>query len=191
MKCAKCRGFFPDTSRLVAHHKIELTAANVTNPAIALNPANIEIVCYDCHNAEHKRFGYGKREVFIVYGSPLSGKFSFVAQTAGRGDLILDMDRLYSAVSNTALYDKPDNLRFNVFALRDKMIDMIRTRYGQWHDAYIIGGYPRKAERERLAMELGAELIYIESAKEKCLAQAATMQGFARWIEKWWGEYEP
>jgi len=48
-----------------------------------------------------------------------------------------------------------------VFALRDKILEMIRTRYGEWCDCYIVGGYPNKQERG-LAVELGAALIFVE-----------------------------
>jgi len=34
--------------------------------------------------------------------------------------MILDIDKLYECISGQSLYDKPNNLRFNVFALRDK-----------------------------------------------------------------------
>lgn len=41
----------------IAHHRIHLTADNLNNPDIALNPDNLEALCQSCHNAEH--FGLG------------------------------------------------------------------------------------------------------------------------------------
>ena len=41
----------------IAHHKIHLTAGNVLDPDISLNPGNLEALCMDCHNTEH--FGTG------------------------------------------------------------------------------------------------------------------------------------
>ena len=41
----------------VAHHRKYLTAANVLDPDVSLNPANLEALCMECHNAEH--FGQG------------------------------------------------------------------------------------------------------------------------------------
>ena len=41
----------------IAHHKIHLTAENVLDPEISLNPENLEALCMDCHNTEH--FGRG------------------------------------------------------------------------------------------------------------------------------------
>lgn len=41
----------------IAHHRRYLTAENVLNPDISLNPDNLEALCLDCHNTEH--FGQG------------------------------------------------------------------------------------------------------------------------------------
>ena len=36
------------------HHKIRLSAENVNDPTISLNPNNLITLCDDCHKAEHK-----------------------------------------------------------------------------------------------------------------------------------------
>ena len=35
------------------HHKIELNESNYKDPMIALNPDNLEALCFDCHRKEH------------------------------------------------------------------------------------------------------------------------------------------
>lgn len=35
------------------HHKIRLTAANITNPDVTLNWNNLELLCEECHEEEH------------------------------------------------------------------------------------------------------------------------------------------
>lgn len=35
------------------HHRIELTDENLNNWKIALNPDNLEVLCDECHAAEH------------------------------------------------------------------------------------------------------------------------------------------
>ena len=37
----------------IAHHKHYVTAANVHDPDISLNPARLEALCLNCHNTEH------------------------------------------------------------------------------------------------------------------------------------------
>ena len=190
-KCERTGEVFADMSQLIAHHKIELTEDNVDDPNISLNPNNIEIISHAEHNKEHRRFGY-KQNVYIVYGSPLSGKTTLVRELMSYGDLVLDIDSLWQAVTFQPAYVKPKNVRFNIFKLRDEMLDQIKMRYGGWYDAYIIGGYPDKYERERLAQTLGAELIYCESTKEECLErleQSGKPESWREYIIDWWERY--
>jgi hypothetical protein len=108
------------------------------------------------------------------------------------GDIVLDMDRLWEAITMQPEYIKPNNVRFNVFALRDNLLDQIKTRYGQWYDAYIIGGYPDANERERLVKTLGAELIYCEATEQECYDRRRESGKPAEWdeyIKKWWADY--
>ena len=37
----------------IVHHKIELTAQNISDPYITLNWDLLELLCIDCHNQEH------------------------------------------------------------------------------------------------------------------------------------------
>ena len=186
----------------IGHHEIELTDDNVDDVSIALNPDNIKLVHFKCHNEIHERFGFGpgragyartRQEVYIVYGSPCAGKTTWVAGVAESSDIILDIDKLWAAVRADCCgqYEKPDQLKTNIFGLRDAMIDMIRVRQGKWQRAYIIGGYPLEGERERLADLVGADkVIYLDTPKETCLARAQ-LKG-DRWIEyveNWWERY--
>lgn len=191
-KCNRCKESILDFKYLIAHHKVELTEDNVDEPNISLNPKLIEIICHQCHNKEHRRFG-NKKNVYIVYGSPLSGKTTLVKEIMNYGDIVLDMDALWQAVSFQDEYIKPKNVRFNIFKLRDELLDQVKTRYGNWYDAYIIGGYPDKYERERLAESLGAEVIYCESTKEECidrLEKSDKPDSWLQYINDWWDKYE-
>ena len=109
------------------------------------------------------------------------------------GDIVLDMDALWQAITLQEAYIKPKNVRFNVFAVRDNMLDQVKKRYGGWYDAYIIQSLPDKYERERLAKELGAELIYCESTKEECLDRLGRSnrpkEEWRKYILDWWEKY--
>lgn len=37
----------------VVHHIVHLSAGNIDNPEITLNPKNLRLVCQDCHAEEH------------------------------------------------------------------------------------------------------------------------------------------
>ena len=189
--CDMCNNTF-ELSQLRAHHKAELNEFNINDVSISLNPDNIQVLCHSCHDRQHNRFGQGKQCVYIVYGSPLSGKSTYVDEVAEYGDVILDMDNIWQSVSGQDRYVKPNQLKPVVFNIRDNILESIRYRRGSWANAYIIGGYPNQMEREQLAQKLGAELIYIESDKEECIERA--MERNSNWIEyvnSWWEEYNP
>lgn len=194
--CPVChRDYMSDTSKLIAHHIQELTPETVTDASIALNPSNVELICFDCHNKAHKRYGQGTHHVYLVYGAPCSGKSTLVRQMMHRGDLIVDMDLLFYAVSGCSLYDKPDQLKSDVFAVRSLLLDRIQHRAGRWGDAYIVGGYPFKLEREGLARKLGAKLIFCDLPKEQCKANARAGRGnlakaWEGYIERWFDDYQ-
>lgn len=147
LKCERCGKIVTNGKQLIGHHKIELTDENVEDVNISLNPDNIEVICLDCHNKEHKRFGNSK-QVYLVYGAPLSGKSSLVKTKAGWRDIIVDIDNLCQAVTGLETYTKPNNVRFNVFTLYDTLLDQIKTRYGNWYTAYIVGGFANRYELE-------------------------------------------
>jgi len=193
LHCQLCGRMVSHPSNLIGDHIEELTPDNVNNPAISLNPDNVQLICEDCHNQKHKRFGYNTKAAYIVYGSPCSGKTTLVNQLRQRGDILIDMDRLYEAISGCSLYDKPDNIKTAVFAARDALLDVVKTRNGQWANAYIIGGYPHKAQRDALAKRLGATLIYCEATRDECMAKAIGPRAteWKKYISKWFDEFEP
>lgn len=173
---------------IIGHHKQELTESNVNDLEISLNSNNIMLIHFKCHNKIHERFGYLQQKVYIVYGSPCSGKTTWVNNVAYNDDLILDIDKLWEAVCTSDRYNKPNRLKANVFNLRDTILDQIKTRSGMWRNAYVSGGYPLKIDRERLANKLGAELIYIDSTKEECLERSKTEE-WKKYIEEWFELY--
>lgn len=50
--CERC-----DAIAHVVHHRTHLTPENINDPAITLDPANLEALCQDCHNREHHGAG--------------------------------------------------------------------------------------------------------------------------------------
>lgn len=191
--CEHCGKPIINAYDCIAHHKIPLTEVNVNDFTISLNEDNIALVHHKCHNEIHSRFGVYTRHIYIVYGSPCSGKSTYIKCNALKDDLILDVDKLYQAISINDEHVKSNRLTSNVFQIRDLILDMIRTRNGRWINAWVCGGFPLKMDRERLANTLGAELIFIDSTKEKCLARAECdrSEDYKKFIEDWFTRYQP
>ena len=196
--CEHCKKAITKPYDCICHHyKTYLTEENVNNYDISLNPDNIMLVHHKCHNEIHNKLGYVNREVFLVYGSPLSGTSTYVKSIMNPGDFILDIDNIWECVSNCDRYIKPGKLNSIVFGTRDLLIEMIKMRLGKWNCAYVVGGYPLISERERLIKSLGAREIYIESTKEECLERlkhvedARDKNEWKKYIEDWWIKYAP
>ena len=184
---------------IVAHHKIPLTMANVNDYSISLNPENIMLVSHRSHNEIHARYGFATlKKVYYVYGAPCSGKSTFVRESKGNSDLVLDIDLIWQAVTGGALYEKPDALKAAVFALRDTLLDIVKTRMGKWERAWVIEGGANKADRERRINALGAEDIFIQCDKETCLQRLASdntrelvREQWRGYIDDWFNRYQP
>ena len=169
---------------LILHHITELTEENVRDVTIALNPDNIALVHHKCHNIIHNKLSYSGRQVYIVHGSPLSGKSSYVAEAMIEGDLVIDMDNIWECVSGCDRYIKPNRLKSVVFSVRDNLIESVKYRRGKWLNAYVIQSLPMRNDRERLADMLGARLIHIDTDKATCL-QRLYENGSGRDVTEW------
>jgi len=194
--CAYCGKPIVRAYDCIGHHKIYLTDENINDYEISLNPMNVELVHHKCHNKIHNKFGHSKREVFLVWGSPCSGKSSYVESVMSEGDLIVDMDNIWQCVSGMERYVKPARLNSVVFKIRDELLNAVKYRIGKWNNAYVIGGYPFQGERERICTELGARDIFIDTGKEECISRLMNdsdrdLVEWQKYIEDWWGKFLP
>jgi len=126
----------------------------------------------------------------------MAGKQDFVQSRVQRGDIVVDMDRLYQAVTMLPSYDKPDSLLGNVRGIHNQLLDNIKTRFGKWNNAWVIGGYQDKYKREKLASDLGAELIFCDVSQEECLRRLeideelrCRKDEWRGYIQKWFEQY--
>lgn len=202
--CERCGDPIVGKYQCTGHHKVELNNENVNDPEISLNPELIELIHTSCHNVEHKRFLRNMhnvktgKQVFLVYGAPLSGKTSAVRSIATDADLIVDLDAIRGAMRGGDMYSRAKFGNTIFFEVRNLLLDRIRVRAGSWENAYIIGGYPFLSERQRLCADFGATEILIESTKEECIerlmSDADRLRYIAEWnvyISEWFEHFEP
>ena len=194
--CAHCGRPIVKKYDCIGHHTVELTEENYTDHMISLNPDMVVLVHHKCHNIIHNKLFSGQRQVFIVYGSPLAGKSSYVQEAMVEGDLIIDMDAIWQCVSGCERYTKPNRLKTVVFAVRDNLLESVKYRRGKWLNAYIVGGYPYKAERDRLVDMLGAREVYIDTDRDTCINRLLACEDgrnkdeWTKYINDWWLQYQ-
>ncbi len=53
--CERCLRRGEYKPGVIVHHKIHLDPENITNPEVALDWNNLELLCRDCHGEEHQK----------------------------------------------------------------------------------------------------------------------------------------
>lgn len=198
MTCEKCGKLITTDRDAELDHIIELTPDNIQDVNITLNPTNVRLLHHACHNVVHNRFGgYNKgKQVYIIYGCPGSGKTTYVNQYKSRNDIVVCMDSLYAAITGLPVHDKPDQLLLTIKSVYNLLLDQVKTRYGKWSTAWVVGGYADKYKREKLADDLGAELIYCECSRDEAIARIEIddrrrnmITEYRGYIDKWFEGY--
>ena len=189
--CEHCGQDILRPYEVICHHVTPLTEDNVNDYNISLNPENIVIVHHRCHNIIHERFGTFTRHIYLVYGPPGSGKSTFVRETAGPNDLVIDMDNIFEMISINSRYTKPNTLSSVAFGVRDSLMDMVKVRRGRWTNAFIVGGFPRRTDRENIVRIYGAEEVFIDASRDECMSRTMDRPGWSDHIDRWFGEFTP
>lgn len=188
--CEECGKVIVHKYDAILHHKIELTDSNVHDATVALNPSNIMVVCHKSHNKIHERFGYsGSRHIYVVWGSPCAEKSRYVAENAGKNDLVIDIDRLYEALG---VDGNRGAVKGNVLSLYRSLVDMVKTRNGKWRSAWVVRTLPLRVDRDLIVRDLcGGELIHIDTAMAECLTEARVRGGdWEKWVKKYWEKFQ-
>lgn len=60
-RCERC-----NNPGAIVHHKIRLTPKNINNPFISVSFDNLELLCRECHEKEHRpRDNHSEETIFI------------------------------------------------------------------------------------------------------------------------------
>lgn len=133
--------------------------------------------------------------VTVVCGPPGSGKTTYVRDRAERGDLIVDLDAIYAAISGLPTYDKPDELLPFVLTARDAIVARL-ARQSDVRHAWLITSGANPTQRDQFRRQLGAEVVVLEVDGAECLRRINAdperdgKRPWQRLITEWWQAYE-
>jgi len=205
--CERCLKKSIYTPGYIVHHKKPITPDNIHDHNITLNWDNLEYVCLKCHNYIH--YGqYDMRDgvkfdndgnivqtrepkeikVYIVWGSPGSGKNTYVDKLIEYNDMLIDLDKIREAIGSTQVD--------TALKVREFLYGLIRDRDIKCNNVWVVAGLPNRDEREALKRYLKAtEMIYIEATQDECIKRAMADKNRKdkalqrKIIEKWFSEY--
>jgi predicted kinase len=163
--------------------------------------SNLQTMCFDCHQSKRGREAHGlteKKRVTLVCGPPGAGKTSYVRdRMRPMSDMVLDLDRLYEALSGLGKYSKPDSLLPYVKTAYDAVVSQLSNGVGDLRHAWVISCAPSRTLRERLTASLRAEVVILDTPYDVCMrriskdpSRSAQAPLWEALVEKWWKQYE-
>lgn len=114
--------------------------------------------CADCQRE--------RTQVVAVVGPPGSGKTAYVLEHAQRGDLIVDVDLLFMALSGLEMYEKPYALLPFVLAAQAAVIAQIGQH--ALERAWIISTRMTQRDIAVFRRDFGADVWVMKTPAEEC-----------------------
>lgn len=111
--------------------------------------------------------------VYIVWGSPGSGKTTYVKNNMDKGDMVVDLDLIKQSISMASKTNATDNLLNTALSIQEHLYNLIEYREViRCNNIWVVAGLPNAIDREYLKNRLRAELIQIKATKEECIDRA-------------------
>ena len=127
--------------------------------------------------------------VYLVYGSPCSGKTTYVKEHKKNGDIVCDVDRLYSAISFNEEHQSELYAQEVASMLYKELIEIIRDRRGNWKNAYVVSLANTEEQVQKAKDQINAdECIFIDTPYEVCMERAKERPFYFQWIIQEWFE---
>ncbi|HCZ47719.1 MAG TPA: hypothetical protein DCZ11_01800, partial [Gammaproteobacteria bacterium] len=174
------------------------------DPAGPDSVENGRTLCGDCHATRTARQGHaarggGKRRApcQLVCGPPGAGKSSYVRARMRRGELVVDFDELYQALTGLPVYDKPAAVMRYVQAARRALIACLASDHARPR-SWVIATAAAGDERRRLAQQLDAAVVVLAVPEGECVARiaadprrAAKAEQWRPLVRRWWDTFTP
>lgn len=127
--------------------------------------------------------------VYLIYGSPCSGKSTYIKEHMKCGDLLCDVDLIYGAISGQEPHTAELYTHEIACELNSVLKDIIRDRKGGWKDAYVVSIANTSEKLKRDADRVGAdECIFIDASYETCIERSKDRPPYFVWLIQEWFE---
>lgn len=167
--CQRCKGQGIMTPANIVHHIERLEDV----PEKGLDVDNLMSVCGKCHNILHPEKGIlqkGERKIEVILGYPASGKSTYVESVYEQGDIVLDLDRIITAITYREHHDRKGNILPTVQIANDiftSTLVNIRSKGFSYGKLYVIRS--RLSDKEYSALRAArAKFYWMDVDKKTC-----------------------
>lgn len=129
-------------------------------------------------------------KIVCVYGPPCAGKSTYAKNILRPGDLIIERDRLHSAISGLASHDHtPHGMKATNAAVRGILQELGSLQTPQ-QIVFVTGGSTK--QRRQPFVDAGAEMKLIYADRATCQRRAETERPkqWASYIDRWHDAHE-
>lgn len=167
---------------------------------------NLQTLCFECHQLKRAKEAHmtakGQTyndisQITLICGPPGAGKTSYVKERARHGDLILDLDRIFVALSGLPKYDKPTNLFHYAMTAYDSIVMALSRESESYQHSWVITSAARKKKRQQLQSLLNAKMVMLDVDPAECLRRiskdpnrSARLEFWKDIVKNWWDDYE-
>lgn len=143
------------------------------------------------------RNGEVATRVELICGPPAAGKSTYVQSLIKAGDLIVDLDMIFSAISGLDPYDKPQHLLPFVKEAQAALLRRL-VQPSLVQRAWVIATAPTAEQREKLCRGLNAHVTVLATPPSVCMrriiADPIRRPAAAQWrklVDDWWNKWNP
>ena len=129
-------------------------------------------------------------KIVCVYGPPCAGKSTYAKNILRPGDLIIERDRLHSAISGLESHNHtPHGMKATNAAVRGILNELGSLQTPQ-QIVFVTGGSTK--QRRQPFIDAGAEMKLIYADRETCRQRAETERPkqWASYIDRWHDAHE-
>lgn len=189
--CEDCEAKGHTTPAELVHHKWPVAFGGAM-----YDEDNLRALCSKCHRDKHSSRVKGFASTVVVCGPPGSGKTSYALERLEWGDLLVDLDFIWSALTGLPRHAHPEPAWPLVRDVRDLLYERLRSPTSV-ERAWVIETAPAASRRIELARELRtSDVIVLEVPPEECKRRIRADANRSRdtdrhldLVEGWWGRY--
>ena len=116
-----------------------------------------------------------KSDVYLVWGSPGSGKTTYVKEHMKHGDMVIDLDLIKQSLGMCDIKDASDSLLNTALKVQELLYKLVEDREFEASNVWIVSSMPDGHKRNRLIKQLDIDednVIFIKATEEQCIERA-------------------